>query len=278
MHKKILLTGGGGQLAKAFYFLFNDKYEIISFDSSELNISNAIEVESTLNQIKPDIILNCAAFNNVDNCEDMIEKAFLINADSIKNFKNYNGLFFHISTDYVFDGSNGPFSESSVVNPINAYGKSKLKGESIVRETFENFTILRTNILFGRDSKASFLEWVINSLKKNEKIKVVNDQFNNPISVFDCARAIDFLINTDCRGLYHIGSDLVCSRYDFANLIAKTWDLNDKLISPISSKNLYKELDSFKANRPLKSGLISNYDFLPKYSLLSSLKEIRDLY
>tara|TARA_Y100001935_G_scaffold51249_1_gene42744 strand:+ start:4507 stop:5346 length:840 start_codon:yes stop_codon:yes gene_type:complete len=276
--KKILITGSKGQLAKAFNYLFNKKYKIIALDSSELNIASKIEVESNLIKINPDIVLNCAAFTNVDNCEEMIDRAFLINADAIKNFKKFNGLFFQISTDYVFDGLNGPFHEGSKVNPINNYGKSKLQGERIVKETFENFNILRTNILFGGESKASFLEWIINSINKNDKINVVNDQFNNPLSVFDCARSIDFLINSDYRGLYHIGSDLVCSRYDFAKLIASIWNLNDELILPISTKELYTKLDFFKAKRPLKSGLISNYNFLPKYSLVKSLKEIRDMH
>tara|TARA_B100001057_G_scaffold296358_1_gene296560 strand:- start:707 stop:1546 length:840 start_codon:yes stop_codon:yes gene_type:complete len=276
--KKILITGSKGQLAKAFYHLFNKKYKIIALDSSELNIANKIEVESNLIKINPDIVLNCAAFTNVDDCEEMIDKAFLINAESIRNFKKFNGLFFQISTDYVFDGLNGPFAEDSIVNPINNYGKSKLQGEKIVSDTFENFNILRTNILFGMDSKASFLEWVVQSINKNEKINVINDQFNNPLSVFDCARSIDFLINSDYRGLYHIGSDLVCSRYDFAKLIASIWNLDDRFILPISTKDLNNKLDFFKAQRPLRSGLISNFDFLPKYSLVKSLKEIRDMY
>tara|TARA_A100001015_G_scaffold145286_1_gene161131 strand:- start:1325 stop:2155 length:831 start_codon:yes stop_codon:yes gene_type:complete len=275
--KKILITGGAGQLARGFFKLYNNKYKIFSFSKNSLDISNYSQVQKILKEIQPEIIVNCAAFTNVDICEDFEDIAYKINGSSIKNFSGFNGHFFHLSTDYVFDGENGPYNEDDSVNPINVYGKSKLRGEEFVENIFEKYTILRTNILFGNDSKSSFLNWVLNSLKNNQEIKVVNDQINNPVSTLDCSRTINYLLNKSIIGKYHLGSDFLCTRYDFAIKIAKIWNLDLDLISEISTEDLHKTLESFKAKRPLKSGLISKFDFIPNYSLENSIKELKNI-
>jgi len=277
MHKKLLVTGSEGQLAKSFLKLFSNNYKIFYYNKKTLDISSFDQVKKVLNEIQPEVILNCAAFTNVDLCEDKEDLAYELNANSIKNFSGFNGHFFHISTDYVFDGKSGPYYEDDITNPINVYGKSKLLGELIVEDLFDKHTILRTNILFGKDSSASFLNWVVNSLKNNQEIKVVNDQINNPVSVYDCSRTINQLINESTLGKYHLGSDNLCSRFDFAMKIAKVWNLDSNLVSEISTKQLKRTLQSFKAERPLKSGLLSKFDFLPRYSLENSIKEIKNI-
>ncbi len=277
MHKKLLVTGSEGQLAKSFLKLFSNNYKIFYYNKKTLDISSFDQVKKVLNEIQPEVILNCAAFTNVDLCEDKEDLAYELNANSIKNFSGFNGHFFHISTDYVFDGTSGPYYEDDITNPINVYGKSKLLGELIVEDLFDKHTILRTNILFGKDSSASFLNWVVNSLKNNQEIKVVNDQINNPVSVYDCSRTINQLINESTLGKYHLGSDNLCSRFDFAMKIAKVWNLDSNLVSEISTKQLKRTLQSFKAERPLKSGLLSKFNFLPRYSLENSIKEIKNI-
>ena len=277
MHKKLLVTGSEGQLAKSFLKLFNNNYKIFYYNKKTLDISSCDQVIKILNEIQPEVILNCAAFTNVDLCEDKEDLAYELNANSIKNFSSFNGHFFHISTDYVFDGTSGPYYEDDITNPINVYGKSKLLGESIVEDLFDKYTILRTNILFGKDSSASFLNWVVNSLRNNQEIKVVNDQINNPVSVYDCSRTINQLINESILGKYHLGSDNLCSRFDFAMKIAEVWNLDSNLVSEISTKQLKRTLQSFKAERPLKSGLLSKFDFISRYSLENSIKEIKNI-
>tara|TARA_X000000950_G_scaffold52310_1_gene61995 strand:- start:1079 stop:1912 length:834 start_codon:yes stop_codon:yes gene_type:complete len=277
MHKKLLVTGSEGQLAKSFLKLFSNNYKIFYYNKKTLDISSFDQVKKVLNEIQPEVILNCAAFTNVDLCEDKEDLAYELNANSIKNFSGFNGHFFHISTDYVFDGTSGPYYEDDITNPINVYGKSKLLGELIVEDLFDKHTILRTNILFGKDSSASFLNWVVNSLKNNQEIKVINDQINNPVSVYDCSRTINQLINESTLGKYHLGSDNLCSRFDFAMKIAKVWNLDSNLVSEISTKQLKRTLQSFKAERPLKSGLLSKFNFLPRYSLENSIKEIKNI-
>jgi dTDP-4-dehydrorhamnose reductase len=277
MKKKILITGASGQLGQAFINLYKNKYNIAAFNRKSLDITNNDHVSRLIDSVEPDFVLNLAALTDVDLCETKQKEAFSINSSAIQNFKNHDVHFFQISTDYVFDGLSGPYKESDLTSPINIYGKSKLKGEEVVVQNFKNYTILRTNILFGLDSKASFLNWVIKNLKKNQKIKVIDDQFNNPISVLDCSRAISILIDSKISGLFHLGSDRICSRYDFAKSIATTWNLNQELINRISTKDLFNSVSSFTARRPLKSGLSTDFNYLPMYSLDDSLNELSSI-
>tara|TARA_A100000164_G_scaffold372469_1_gene401803 strand:- start:6053 stop:6889 length:837 start_codon:yes stop_codon:yes gene_type:complete len=275
--KKILITGSNSQLAVAIRKVFYQKYKLILKDRESMDVTNSNLVKECLINEKPDIIIYCSALTNVDLCEQEIELSNEINGYAINNFsKNFDGIFIYISTDYVFDGKDGPYNEDSSTNPINAYGESKLLGEKIVKENFSNHLIIRTNVVFDIGYSASFLDWVIKSLIVNKNIKVVNDQINNPIWTHDLANSIDYLINKKFNGLIHVGSDLLCSRYQFAQMIAKKWNLNKDFINPISTIELEKDLSSYIAKRPMKSGLISKYNFLPKISLDNSLKKLKN--
>ena len=277
--KKLLITGSNSQLAKSFINLYNNKYNIFSKDRFLLDITSNSKVQESLIEVKPDIILHCAAFTDVDGCERDKKVSNEINAYSIKNFKeNFNGLFIYISTDYIFDGENGPYYEDDLPNPINNYGNSKLMGELEVKKLFKNYLIVRSNVIFDINSKASFLDWVIKSLSKSKKINVVNDQIGNPVWTYDLSRSINFFIERNFNGVIHVGSDKIISRFDFAKKIAKVWDFDDNLIQPISSDDLFSSLDSYIAKRPLNSGLLTKFDVFPKISLLKSLKEIHQSY
>jgi len=250
--KKILITGGGGQLALSFYSMFQNKYQIYSLSRKQLDVTNIDQIENVLQKYNPDTILHCAAMTNVDGCEKNPILAESINSLSIKKIVDvFKGDFLYISTDYVFDGSNGPYEENDTPNPINIYGKTKLLGEKMLQENSKNWTILRTNVLFDSQSEASFLSWVINSLNEEKDIEVVDDQFNNPIWVNDFSYVIDLVITKNIKGLFHIGSNKIYSRYEFAIMIAKVFGLNDRKIHPIKTEKLNQI-----AKRPLKSGLI----------------------
>ncbi|MDC0917544.1 dTDP-4-dehydrorhamnose reductase [Candidatus Marinimicrobia bacterium] len=273
--KKILITGGSGQLAQSFKFLFKHEYDLAVLDKKIFDITDPKIVEKTLQQEKPDIVINCAAMTDVDGCENDSERAYLINGLAIENFaRSFDGLFIQISTDYVFDGKDGPYLESSETNPVSIYGKSKLLGEEIVKICFKNFLIIRTNVLFDINQNSSFLDWVIRSLSNNQKINVVNDQINNPVWTYDLSKTINFLINNNMNGIFHVGSDILCSRYKFAKIIAEVWDFDIVNIVPISTSDLFKQLDSYVADRPLKSGLITKFEKLPKISLMSALTDL----
>ena len=147
-------------------------------------------------------------------------------------------------------------------------------GEEIVRDNFKDYLILRTNILFDLSSKASFLSWVVESLSNGKNINVVNDQINNPVFTDDMSRYINFLIEKKMNGIFHIGSDTICSRYEFACMIAEIWNLDMSKIKPISTKDLSMQLDSYLAERPLNSGLITEFLDMPAISLKDSLIQL----
>ena len=272
--KKILITGSGGQLGIRLVSLLKNKYKIIGLTKNDLDITSKDSVKNIIQRHNPDTIINCAAMTDVDGCEENPEIAENINGLSIKNIlKNFKGHFIHISTDYVFDGENGPYREEDKKNPINIYGKTKMLGEKIVIKYSNNWTILRSNVLFDLGSKASFVSWVVNSLSNDKDIYVVNDQINNPISINDFTIVIEKIISNNIKGLFHVGSDTFCSRYEFAKIISKIFKLNNKKIHSVSTEYLDQ-----KAKRPLKSGLKTDKLFetidLDIISLEESIKKL----
>ena len=269
--KRLLITGGKGQLATAFKSNFKSDFDLLSLDSNELDITDKSEVESILVKFKPDIVLNCAAYTNVDGAENDFKKANEVNSDAIRNIlSKFDGLFVQISTDYIFDGKNGPYSEFASSNPINKYGLSKLNGEEIALKMSNHLILIRANVIFDLNSKSSFLDWVIRSLKNKKEISVVNDQYGNPIWSVDLAKIIFQLIKNEETGIFNAGTDKIISRYEFAKLIAREWNLDVNLIKPISTKSLKEKNKNYIAPRPLKSGLLIRDEF-PKISLKDSL-------
>ena len=274
--KKILITGGSGQLGNCFSLMFNKKYNLLTLPKTEFDITNTEKIRTIIKEHNPEIIINCAAMTDVDGCEDNPILAENINVLAIRDILNiFKGLFIHISTDYVFDGKKGPYKEDDIPNPINVYGKTKYVGEEIVTHHSKQWVILRTNVLFDLASKASFVSWVVNSLRENKEIFVVNDQINNPIWINDFAKIIDLVIANDLRGLFHVGSDTLCSRYEFAKMIAEVFNLKKGKIYPISTESLDQN-----AKRPLKSGLIPNKLLseikLENIDLKKSLRELKN--
>lgn len=276
--KKILITGGGGQLALSFYSMFQNKYQIFCLPRKQFDVTNINQIKSVLQKYNPDTILHCAAMTDVDGCEKDPTLAESVNSQSIKKIVDvFKGDFLYISTDYVFDGSCGPYEETDTPNPINIYGKTKLLGERILQKNSKNWTIIRTNVLFDLQSEASFLSWVINSLKEEKDIEVVDDQLNNPIWVNDFSYVIDLVIDKDIKGLFHIGSNKIYSRYEFAIMIAKVFELNYKKIHPMKTEKLNQI-----AKRPLKSGLkfdkLSSEIKLKNIDLNKSLRELKNKF
>ena len=177
-----------------------------------------------INLYSPDILINLAALTDVDLCEKNPFLAQEINTEGVKNIcEFFNGKIIQISTDYVFSGEKGPYSEEDKVAPLSAYGESKLKAEKIVMSHSSGNLILRGNVLYDYDnqSKASFLNWVVNSLQQNKSIKVVNDQINNPTWTESMAKAIFKCIKYNINGIYHWGDAEFLSRYEFALKIAR---------------------------------------------------------
>ena len=159
----------------------------------------------------------------------------------------------HISSDYIFDGINGPYAENAKPNPLGYYGRTKLASENALKISGSIHTVLRTNVLFGiADSRPDFVRWVINSLKDKKQIRIVTDQYNNPTFIDDMVQAISKVIEYKKDGIYHIGGRDFLSRFDFAQKIADFFNLDKNLINPIETEDLNQ-----RARRPLRSGLIT---------------------
>ena len=281
--KTLLITGAYGQLGDACVKFLKNNYNITlsgvspSDGGVHLDIRSKSSIKKVLSDIDPDVILNLAALTDVDGCELDPQQAKDINFSGVKNLcRDFSGHFIQISTDYVFDGKSGPYSEEDEPKPKSVYGKTKLFADNWLLDNYSKSTIIRTNILYSytKRTKASFLKWVVDSLNDNQNIKVVNDQWNNPTWTESLSSVIYKIIDNQAFDLYHYGDRDILNRFDFSILISKVFNLDSSLIMPISSDELNQI-----APRPRKSGLItkkieSELGIIPK-SVETCLNEIR---
>ena len=260
---RILITGAFGQLGHALQSVLSKKsnYELICTgrkvkkgqEGIPLDIRNQVALKELINTTAPDILVNLAAMTNVDACELNPKLAGEINVAGLEYIcDSFNGKIIHLSTDYVFDGTSGPYKEDDPLNPISIYGKTKLASEHILLEKNIKNLVIRGNVLYdySPNTSASFLNWVVFSLKSNQEIKVVEDQFNNPTWTRSMSDIIELSIKNDLEGIIHWGDSVHISRFEFAKLIAKKFSLNESLIKPVLTSELNQP-----ARRPLQSGL-----------------------
>ncbi len=232
---KVLITGGKGQLGSDLTIYLNSKnFEVISYSSKELDITNLELSLKIVKDIKPEVIINCSAYTAVDDCESNINKAYLVNAIGAKNIaivsRKINAKLFHLSTDYVFDGKKkSPYTEYDFPNPISIYGKSKLAGEIEVINQTNDYFILRVSGVYGKYGK-NFVKTMINLAKEKNEIKVVNDQIVTPTSTIEICKLISNLINTDHFGLYHATCEGECSWYEFTKYIFQLLNIKAKVV------------------------------------------------
>ena len=271
MAKKILITGADGQLGEALKRKLSDQLHVFptsrTSNKSEsrhnilnLDITERSDVEKTINEIKPDIIINCAAYTDVDGNETNKKKAHMVNVVGLQNLihaSDRDTYIIQISSDYVFDGNNGPYKEGDHTFPLNYYGKTKLEAENILRGSQLKYLIIRTNVLYSEDliCKGNFFAWVYKSLNNNKAISVVNDQISNPTYVLHLADVIFQCLILNTQGIYHYGSDNYLSRYEFAMSIAEYFEFNKNLIKSIDTEQLTKNIPTYIAKRPKHSGL-----------------------
>ncbi len=218
-----------------------------------LDITNLDQVQSVLDKYDPDIILHLAAMTNVDDCEQNPEVAYNVNVIGTVNLlKHFTKKFVFISSDYVFNGQAGPYREDDTVAPINVYGQTKLNAEKRVQEIAHEWLIIRTNVVWNVGGKyvASFVDWLIGELRRGNPVRIVTDQWNNPVYTVNLAMVLSELLQQNASGVLHYGSKDILNRYEFARLIANVYGLDESLINPIKTKELKQP-----ARRPLKSGL-----------------------
>jgi dTDP-4-dehydrorhamnose reductase len=255
---KILITGGNGMVARAAKRIFESLGdEVVSVTKEELDISNRSDVCNLLASVRPDAVVNCAAYTNVDGCESNEEICFAVNSIGVENLaiesRSIGAKFVTISTDYVFDGtSNGFYIEEDVPNPIGVYGKSKLDGESRAIAANEKSIIVRSGWIYGSGG-TNFLSIVPERLLRGEPVTAISDSYGTPTFADDLCRSIRTLIAVDASGVFHVSnSGEGTSYHGFAQEVAHNLGIPSDLVTAISEKQV-----SRPAQRPMSSKLAS---------------------
>ncbi len=268
--EKLIITGVNGLLGQKLIEKAHHKYAVlgidlqdepfnkkIKFEYCKLDITKRHEVRNVLASFEPHYVINTAAMTDVDGCEIQKEQCWKINVEAVDNLiqaaRKTAAKIIQLSSDYVFDGSEGPYSETAVPKPLGYYGKSKLASENLLIASGLEHTIVRTMVLYGYGFKTrpNFVTWLIEKLKNNESVKIVTDQIGNPTLADDLAGAILKIIERQKWDLYHISGSELIDRYSFALKVADVFKLDKDLITPITTSEL-----SQVAPRPLISGFI----------------------
>lgn len=278
--KKILITGSNGLLGQKLVYRLKERKDVDLIATSKgenrilnkdgytyvsLDITSKEEVENTISKFLPDVIINTAAMTNVDACETQPEICRKLNVDAVsyllkavKNQElsnpNYKCHFIHLSTDFIFDGENGPYDENAIPAPLSIYGQSKLDAETLVINSGLNYAIVRTIIVYGivdGMSRSNIVLWAREALLKGQKINVVNDQFRTPTLAEDLADGCILIADKGATGIFNISGKDFMSIYDLVVQVADYFKLDKNLINPISSSSLNQP-----AKRPPKTGFI----------------------
>ena len=245
---KLLSTGSHGLLGTNILPILERSFTIIPYDVEEWDITDRDAGERAIQEIRPDIILNLAAYTNVDDCEDCLSFADRVNAEGAGIVadlcRKHNIKLVHISTDYVFDGENDtPYTENDMPNPASVYGLSKLSGEKKVLANCPDAIIVRTQWLYGHGG-VNFITKITQIAREQGVAEVVNDQRGCPTYTKDLAEPIRLLIEKNRSGIYHVANADSCTWFEFAQEIFSTLRI-DVALRPITSQQLNR-----KAKRP----------------------------
>jgi len=249
---KILLLGHKGMLGSDLLTQMRLHHEVVGMDQDEIDITSAADCVKAIEDTAPQIVINAAAYTNVDGCETAKEECFAVNAEAVKNIatacRSKNIRIIHFSTDYVFNGSeSSPYKEDENCDPINIYGASKLAGEQYLQALAQNYIIIRTAWLYGANGK-NFVRTILEKAKTTPKLTVVDDQIGSPTHTKDLAAAVDLLIEKNAQGIFHVTNRGSCSWYQFAVKILQEAGIDDVEVTPIKSDQLVRA-----AKRPANS-------------------------
>lgn len=272
----IAVVGSGGQLGSQIVKDFKDR-DLVNFDYPTIDLSKPETLE-IITKTRPTIIINCAAYTNVEKAEQEQEQAHKINANGpaalAKIAKEINALLVHVSTDYVFDGEKGsPYTEKDKTNPINVYGKTKLAGENAVAKSGCRYIIARTAWLYGM-SGPNFILKMLELGRSRPRVKVVDDQFGSPTFTKELAIAIMRLIDKNQTGIFHVVCRGSASWYNLADKVFETAQLPAKLESVDS--NAFPTIAPRPVNTVLSTEKLKPFYKMPMWNeaTVSYLKEI----
>ncbi|MCY4172175.1 MAG: dTDP-4-dehydrorhamnose reductase [Bacteroidetes bacterium] len=272
---RIMITGANGLLGQELVhqIVHQNTYKLLAtacdtttrlkesegFTYTPLDVSNKSAVKDIFNEFDPAYVINCAAMTGVDDSEVNRDQCWCINAEAVKNLAqcchHHGAHLIHLSSDFVFDGKNGPYRENDRPNPINYYGKSKLAGENDARIAGgANWTIVRTNVLYGNAhgiSRPDFVQWVLQNLRNDQEIHVFTDQWRTPSYTYDLAKGILSIVHFQKKGVYNLSGRDYLSMYEFSLLIAEVFGLDSTLIKPADQNSKPQT-----ALRPKYTGLV----------------------
>ncbi|HIJ86472.1 MAG TPA: dTDP-4-dehydrorhamnose reductase [Desulfuromonadales bacterium] len=246
----ILVVGANGMLGNDLMALLGDRGHGV--DIADIDITSPESVFKVVGALKPEVVINCAAYTDVDGCESAAETAMAVNGEGVAYLamacRDSGALLVQVSTDYVFDGGKGtPYVEDDATCPLSVYGESKLAGEMNAAFSREHL-IVRTQWLYGLHGK-NFVETMLRLGAEKSEIPVVDDQIGSPTWTVDLAQAILALIDSGCRGIFHAANSGYCSWNDFATAIFAETGQN-VAVKPMSTSDLNRP-----ARRPLYSTL-----------------------
>lgn len=268
---KILITGSNGMLGYDLQHALKEKHDLVLTTSKTLDITDKSHTMEFICEVKPDIVINSAAYTDVDGCEANQEIAYAVNGDGVRNLalacKEVDCPLVQVSTDYIFNGKNDkPWVEDDEIGPISVYGKSKLKGEEAILEILDKFFIVRTAWLYGVNGK-NFPKTMLELAENHSEITVVYDEVGTPTYTPDLAGAISELIETDYYGIYHITNSGSCSWCELARYIFEVAHVDVKVI-PVTASEFARA-----ASRPSYSVLKNNNWIKNGFEPLRSYKE-----
>jgi dTDP-4-dehydrorhamnose reductase len=271
--KTILVTGSNGMLGQKIIYALRNRNDLRCISTSKgpnrmlakdgyiyepFDITNRGETTSLFAKYKPDVVINTAAMTNVDACEMKKEECRKLNVDAIaymiEECKKHSTHFIQISTDFVFDGENGPYKEEDKPNPQSFYAQSKYDSEQLVVNSGLKWTIIRTIIIYAvidDVSRSNLVLWTKNSLEKKQNINVINDQFRSPTLAEDLADACITAALLGATGLYHVSGAETKSILDWTYIVADYFHLDKSYINPVTTAELNQP-----AKRPLRTGFI----------------------
>ncbi|WP_162051725.1 SDR family oxidoreductase [Pontibacter pamirensis] len=270
--KKILITGSNGLLGQKLAELLlprqgvkllatsrgeNKLFEVLpTLPFRSMDVTKPEEVEQVVSEFRPTHIIHTAAMTNVDQCETDRDGAVLLNRDAVQYLVNacekYNVHLVHLSTDFIFDGEDGPYDEEAKANPVNFYGETKLQAEEVVKKAKCKWAILRTVLVFGiaHDyGRSNIVLWVRDSLQAGKVIKVVTDQFRTPTLAEDLAMGCWLTIEKDAEGIFNISGSEMLTPYDMALQVADFFALDKGLIDKADGSTFTQP-----AKRPARTG------------------------
>jgi dTDP-4-dehydrorhamnose reductase len=264
---KLLVVGSGLlgskaiEIGKKSYTVYGTYNKTYKNGLIQLNVVNQKAVSRTIERLRPDFVLDTHALNNLDFCETHHAAAWDINVNGSRNVakacKKINAKYIYISSDYVFSGKKRVYSENDNPDPINYYGKTKSAAEEMLKSLDINMIIIRTSAIYGAISstgKESFVQWLIQNLKKGNEVQIMTDIFSSPTLNSELADIAFNLYELGYEGIFHIvGRDNI-SKYEFATMISREFGLNQNLIKPTTSSQIFGS----QKIRPLRVRLSTN--------------------